>query len=79
MRERAQLAGGELAVEAAPGEGCVVSAWVGIEAFAPEALAPVQAPLAAEPVAPVPAPPQPAPPAADDASLPRPVPGFTWQ
>jgi signal transduction histidine kinase len=80
MRERAQLAGGELAVESAPGEGCVVSAWVAIEAFAPEALPHAQAP--AEPVAPAPpvAPePVPAPPAADDASLPRPVPGFTWQ
>jgi signal transduction histidine kinase len=82
MRERAQLAGGELAVESAPGEGCVVSAWVAIEAFAPEALPQAQAP--AEPVAPAPAPPVapepvPAPPAADDASLPRPVPGFTWQ
>jgi signal transduction histidine kinase len=82
MRERAQLAGGELAVESAPGEGCVVSAWVAIEAFAPEAVPQAQAP--AEPAAPAPAPPvasqpAPAPPAADDASLPRPVPGFTWQ
>ncbi len=49
MSERAQLAGGELAVESAPGEGCVVSAWVAIEAFAPEAL-----PQALEPVAPEP-------------------------
>ena len=77
MRERAQLAGGELDVESAPGEGCVVSAWVGIEAFAPAALPPAQAPApsrgsraraAAAGAA-----------AADDASLPRPVPGFTWQ
>jgi signal transduction histidine kinase len=74
MRERAQLAGGELAVESAPGEGCVVSAWVAIEAFAPEALSPAQEPLAAQPE-----PPPPAPPSADEASLPRPVPGFTWQ
>jgi signal transduction histidine kinase len=68
MRERAQLAGGELAVESAPGEGCVVSAWVAIEAFAPEALPQAE-----------PEPPPAAPPSADEASLPRPVPGFTWQ
>jgi len=71
MRERAQLAGGELAVESAPGEGCVVSAWVALEGFAPDALP------APSPVAPAPAPP--AAPAADDAGLPRPVPGFNWQ
>jgi signal transduction histidine kinase len=70
MRERAQLAGGELAVESAPGEGCVVSAWVAIEAFAPEALPSAEAPAA---------PTAPAPPSGDEASLPRPVPGFTWQ
>ena len=57
-------------VESAPGEGCVVSAWVAIEAFAPEAL-----PQAPEPAAPQ----SPAPPSDDEASLPRPVPGFTWQ
>jgi signal transduction histidine kinase len=79
MRERAQLAGGELAVESAPGEGCVVSAWVAIEAFAPEALPQAQAPVAPEPVAPAPAPPPPPAPSGDEASLPRPVPGFTWQ
>jgi signal transduction histidine kinase len=28
MRERAQLAGGDLSIESEPGEGCVVSAWV---------------------------------------------------
>ena len=28
MRERAQLAGGDLMVESAPGEGCVLSVWV---------------------------------------------------
>lgn len=28
MRERARVAGGDLMVEAAPGEGCVISAWV---------------------------------------------------
>jgi signal transduction histidine kinase len=28
MRERARVAGGDLMVESAPGEGCVISAWV---------------------------------------------------
>ena len=28
MRERAQLAGGDLSIESAPGEGCVISVWV---------------------------------------------------
>ena len=28
MRERAQLAGGDLSVESAPGEGCVLSVWM---------------------------------------------------
>ena len=32
MRERAQLAGGELSVESAPGEGCVLSVWMPAEA-----------------------------------------------
>jgi hypothetical protein len=31
MRERAQLAGGDLEVESAPGEGCVLSVWVPLE------------------------------------------------
>jgi signal transduction histidine kinase len=34
MRERAQVAGGDLTVESAPGEGCTISAWV--PAAAPE-------------------------------------------
>jgi signal transduction histidine kinase len=37
MRERAQLAGGDLSVESAPGEGCVLSVWVPAEAPAPAA------------------------------------------
>jgi len=37
MRERAQLAGGDLSVESAPGEGCVLSVWMPSEApTAPE-------------------------------------------
>jgi signal transduction histidine kinase len=37
MRERAQLAGGDLSVESAPGEGCVLSVWMPAEApAAPE-------------------------------------------
>ena len=32
MRERAQLAGGDLSVESAPGEGCVLSVWMPAEA-----------------------------------------------
>ena len=31
MRERALLAGGDLSVESAPGEGCVLSVWVPTE------------------------------------------------
>jgi signal transduction histidine kinase len=79
MRERARLAGGGIDFESAPGEGCVVSVWVPVEV----PVAPAQ--LAAPPAAPVPAPapaPSPAEPSphdAPDASLPRPVPGFTWQ
>ena len=37
MRERAQLAGGDLSVESAPGEGCVLSVWMPAEAPAPVA------------------------------------------
>jgi nitrate/nitrite-specific signal transduction histidine kinase len=66
MRERARLAGGGLDVESAPGEGCVVSVWVPLDAPAV-----VDAPAAPAP--------EPGPPAAPDAGLPRPVPGFTWQ
>jgi signal transduction histidine kinase len=47
MRERAQLAGGDLSVESAPGEGCVLSVWM-----------PAEAPVAAaEPAPPAPGPP----------------------
>ncbi len=45
MRERARVAGGELMVESAPGEGCTVSAWV--PSAGPET--PVAPPPAAEP------------------------------
>jgi signal transduction histidine kinase len=76
MRERAQLAGGDLSVESAPGEGCVLSVWVP----APEAVREAPAP------APPPPAPQPAPPAtaaegdaAPSDTVPRAVPGYTWQ
>jgi signal transduction histidine kinase len=32
MRERAQLGGGDLSVESAPGEGCVLSVWMPVDA-----------------------------------------------
>ena len=41
MRERALLAGGDLSVESAPGDGCVLSVWM--PADAPPAIAPAQA------------------------------------
>ena len=69
MRERALLAGGELSVESAPGDGCVLSVWVPAEA--PSATAPAPQPA--------PAPQQP-PPAAPSDTLPsRSVPGYTWR
>ena len=37
MRERALMAGGDLSVESAPGEGCVLSAWVPTEIVAARA------------------------------------------
>ena len=37
MRERALMAGGDLSVESAPGEGCVLSAWVPTEIVPREA------------------------------------------
>ena len=73
MRERAQLAGGDLMVESAPGEGCVLSVWVP----APEARRD-----APEPPRPPEPPPPPAPhaPAAEPSdTVPRAVPGYTWQ
>jgi len=65
MRERAQVAGGDLSVESAPGEGCVLSVWVP----GPEARRDAP-PLLAQP-----------PPADAEASdtVPRVVPGYTWQ
>jgi hypothetical protein len=63
MRERAQLAGGDLSVESAPGEGCVLSVWVP----APEARR--DAPVVPPPV----------PDAAPSDTVPRVVPGYTWQ
>jgi len=63
MRERAQLAGGDLSVESAPGEGCVLSVWV----------------PGPEPVRDPPALPQPEPDAAASDTVPRVVPGYTWQ
>ena len=69
MRERALLAGGELSVESAPGDGCVLSVWVPAEA--PAAAAPAPQPAAA---------PQQPPPAAPSDTLPsRSVPGYTWR
>jgi signal transduction histidine kinase len=66
MRERAQLAGGELNVESAPGDGCVLSVWMPAEAPATPA--------------PPPAAPQDATPAAPADTLPsRSVPGYTWR
>ena len=46
MRERARLAGGGLDVESAPGEGCVVSVWVPLEAPPAPAPAPPELPAA---------------------------------
>jgi signal transduction histidine kinase len=68
MRERALLAGGDLSVESAPGDGCVLSVWMPAGASAPP-------PAAAPQPAPAVAPPQPP---AD--TLPsRSVPGYTWR
>jgi signal transduction histidine kinase len=44
MRERAQLAGGDLSVESAAGEGCVLSAWVPAVTPAPAAAPAAPAP-----------------------------------
>ena len=51
MRERAQLAGGDLSVESAPGEGCVLSVWMPAEA-------PARAPETAPAESPDPLPPR---------------------
>jgi signal transduction histidine kinase len=70
MRERAQLAGGDLSVESEPGDGCVISVWVpapaGQASMPPAQAAPtvVGAPIPRMPapaVAPPPAPSAPAP------------------
>jgi signal transduction histidine kinase len=65
MRERALLAGGDLSVESAPGEGCVLSVWVPTE-IAPREAAQDEPPAdgAADASGTVPA---------------RSVPGYTWQ
>ena len=74
MRERALLAGGDLSVESAPGDGCVLSVWMPAEAPAAAPAAP------AAPVAPPPAAPKQPPPAAPADTLPtRSVPGYTWR
>ena len=74
MRERALLAGGELSVESAPGDGCVLSVWMPAEAPAAAPAAP------AAPTAPPPAEPKQPPPAAPADTLPtRSVPGYTWR
>ena len=75
MRERALLAGGDLSVESAPGDGCVLSVWMPAEAGRA-----VTDPPVAAPQQPPPAPPQQAPPAAPTDTLPsRSVPGYTWR
>ena len=43
MRERALLAGGDLSVESAPGEGCVLSVWMPVDAPAAAEAAPAPA------------------------------------
>jgi nitrate/nitrite-specific signal transduction histidine kinase len=75
MRERALLAGGDLSVESAPGDGCVLSVWMPAEA-APAAPVPQPA-AAAAPPAPAPQPPAPA--APTDTLPSRSVPGYTWR
>jgi len=47
MRERALLAGGDVSVESAPGDGCVLSAWMPVDA--PEPAAEPPPPAAADP------------------------------
>jgi len=67
MRERAQLAGGDLMLESAPGEGCVLSVWVPAPEARRDAPPPPPAPDAH---------PQDAEPSD---TVPRAVPGYTWQ
>ena len=70
MRERALLAGGDISVESAPGEGCVLSVWVPTEVVP-------RVRLGARRADPLPAPRSPPPTAR--AVPARSVPGFTWQ
>jgi signal transduction histidine kinase len=63
MRERALLAGGDLSLESAPGDGCVLSVWVPTEVVPREASVPVDS----EPAA------------GSDSVPARSVPGYTWQ
>ena len=66
MRERAVLAGGDLSVESAPGEGCVLSVWVPTE-IVPRAAGPAETPAATDGAEP------------SDTLPGRSVPGYTWQ
>ena len=66
MRERAVLAGGDLSVESAPGEGCVLSVWVPTE-IVPRAVGPAETPAATDGAEP------------SDTLPGRSVPGYTWQ
>jgi signal transduction histidine kinase len=85
MRERAQIAGGDLSVESAPGEGCVLSVWV----RAPEAQrdapnASGQPEVSRQGSDPSDAAEEPAPAVtgsdpSDSDTVPRAVPGYTWQ
>ena len=63
MRERALLAGGDLSVESAPGEGCVLSVWVPTE-IVPREVGPSELAAPADANGTVPG---------------RSVPGYTWQ
>jgi signal transduction histidine kinase len=63
MRERAQLAGGDLSVESAPGEGCVLSVWMPADEGARAAQA-AETPQESAPADTLPA---------------RSVPGYTWR
>jgi signal transduction histidine kinase len=64
MRERALLAGGDVSLESAPGEGCVLSVWMPTEVVPREASVPAQ--------------PEPAEDGSGSVAA-RPVAGYTWQ
>ena len=76
MRERALLAGGDLSVESAPGDGCVLSVWVPTEVVprdSAEAPEPAGNIAEGEGEARAPRP-------AGETDVPaRSVPGYTWQ